>query len=164
MRPLRAPLLTLVLALACLLPLRAEPWSAAEERVGPLRLGMPAAEVQSALGKPEEKGAWIDEAATGLQVQEWSYRSRGLFLTLSRDGASSGATLERFRVVRPCGFETSRAVKVGDSAAAVRAAYGGLLSEESTATSLIVGSIYDGVIFSLEGGRVREIFVGAAAE
>lgn len=164
---LRVSLLTVLLALACLLPSLADPppFSAASEKVGPLKLGMPGAQVQAAFGKPQSQGAWIDEAATGLQVQEWKYPARGVFVTVSRENASATPRVERFRVTRPSGHATSKGVKVGDTAAKVKAAYGKLVSaEESSGSALVVGSIYDGVIFTLKGGKVTEIFVGAAAE
>lgn len=164
---LRVSLLTVLLALSLLRPCLAEPpaFSAATEKVGPLKLGMTGAQVQAAFGKPHSQGAWIDEAATGLQVQEWRYPARGVFVTVSREDASGTPTVERFRVTRPCGHATSKGIKVGDGAAKVKAAYGKQVSaEDSSARSLVVGSVYDGVIFSLKDGKVSEIFVGAAAE
>lgn len=163
---MRTLLLSTLLALFCLLPALADApeFSASSEKVGPLKLGMPGAQVQKALGKPQKQGAWIDEAATGLQVQKWDYPSRGVFVTVSRENTSSAPVVERFTVTRPCGFATLKGVKIGDTAAKVKAAYGKLVSSESGSDCLVVGTVYDGVIFTVKNGKVTEIFVGAAAE
>ena len=140
------------------------PRTAADETVGPVSLWMPAAEVQKALGAPASRGNWVTEAASGQQVQEWRYPARGLTLTMARASAQEAPQVDRFRVRAPSRDATSRGIRIGDPAEKVRKAYAGLLGPESTATSLVVGSLYDGVIFTLERGRVTEIFVGAAAE
>ena len=159
-------LLLLALLLLVSVPARAESsFSASEERVGKLRLGLAAAEVKAALGAPASKGSWIDEPATGMAIQEWEYPALGVTVTMSREEPGGAVTVGRFFVEAPCRLATSRGIRIGDSAAKVRQAYKGLFSQEDSGPeSLVVGSVYGGVIFTLEAGRVTRIFVGAAAE
>lgn len=164
MRCLLLALLGLLVLLGPRPAVAGPPMTAADENVGPVSLWMPAAEVRKALGPPASRGTWVTEAASGQQVQEWRYPARGLTITMSRASEEEAAQVDRFRVRAPSRDATSRGIRIGDPAEKVRKAYAGLLSSESTSSSLVVGSVYDGVIFTLERGRVTEIFVGAAAE
>ena len=165
MRPL-AFLLLALLALLAPLPGRAEAeFSSFDEEVGGIRLGLTAAEVKAVLGAPASKAEWVVEEATGMEVQEWSFPARGFTLLMAREDAQDPSHLDRFWVEAPCREATSQGIRLGDGAQKVRKAYAGLLDpEESTADLLVVGSVYDGVLFTLEGGKVTRIFVGAAAE
>ena len=48
----------------------------------------------------------------------------------------------------------------------MKAAYADAIDPESGAEdeSIVAGSVYGGVIFSMRDGKVEEIFIGAAAE
>lgn len=154
-------LLCLLLLLA--VPVLAGEFSSRSEKLGPLSLGMTSAQVVKAVGKPASYGRWVTEAATGLQVQVWPYR--GMELTMAREGPGGAVTLDRLRVEAPCSFATSRGVRVGDPESKVRQAYAGLVDAEASGPDgLVVGSVYDGILFRLEGGKVTGIFLGAAAE
>ncbi len=160
------PSLLLVLLVLVSVPARAEStFSASDERLGRLGLGLEASEVKAALGAPASKGPWSDEPATGLTIQEWDYPALGISVTMSREEPGGAVTVNRFFVEAPCRLATSRGIRIGDPGDEVRRAYKGLLSQEdSDPESLVVGSVYDGVIFTLEAGKVTRIFVGAAAE
>lgn len=162
MRNLCLLLATLVVLV---LPARAGPdFSAADEKVGPVRLGMTASQLRTALGRPASQTSWVEEAATGKQVQDWRYPARGFAVTMSRDSSGETPQVERFTVKAPSKDATSRGIRIGDRADKVKKAYAGLLGSESTSSTLVVGSIYDGVLFTIRVGKVTEIFVGAAAE
>lgn len=136
-----------------------------DERVGKLRLGMSAAAVRTALGKPALGGPEMLEQATGSYVQEWRYLHQGITLKMSATHAHGAQSVDGITVVAPCRFRTSRGIGIGSPAAAVRQAYARDLNKESTsAEQIVVGSVYGGVIFTIQKGRVTRIFVGAAAE
>lgn len=65
-----------------------------------------------------------------------------------------------------CKLATTRGIKIGSTEAEVRKAYQDVENKEESEAgkSFVAGSIYGGVIFTLEKGRVVEIFMGAAAE
>jgi hypothetical protein len=160
------PSLLLVLLVLVSAPARAgSTFSASDERLGKLGVGLAASQVKAALGAPASKGSWIDEPATGLAIQEWDYPALGITVTMSREEPGGAVTVSRFFVEAPCRLATSRGIRIGDPGDKVRRAYKGLLNrEDSGPESLVVGSVYDGVVFTLKAGKVTRIFVGAAAE
>ena len=66
----------------------------------------------------------------------------------------------------PCTLATKAGIKIGSAAAAVAKAYAHHLDKENppTAGHLVVGTIYGGIIFDFDKGKVTSIFIGAAAE
>jgi len=65
-----------------------------------------------------------------------------------------------------CKLATRRGIKIGDTVAAVRKAYGDVedKSRGQSRDSFVAGSLYGGVIFDLKDGKVTQIFIGASAE
>lgn len=154
------------LALICLaLPaLAAAPTLKQCQQVGPLRLGLPEKQFSSKLGKPASESKPRLEAASGLTIKERSYPKWGLKLVLSHEQAKDPWKVERFTVTAPCPWKTPQGLGIGSSDEEVRKTYAELLDSEQPSSDLVVGSIYDGVIFSVEDHKVKSIFVGAAAE
>lgn len=141
-----------------------EPFTSQNESLGPLSLGMQSTLARRILGSPEVSGQVVLEAATGLYVQEWRYPDKGLQLTFGSEEQSAPATLQRIQAGAPCDLRTSRNIGLGDSAADIKKAYHGLLDDSCSEELLVVGTIYDGVMFTIKEGRVVEIFIGAGAE
>jgi hypothetical protein len=135
------------------------------ERLGPLGAGLDGAAVTKILGEPEQKGEVQEQAADGMWVTQWDWPAKGVSLLLdsaTRDGSFSIASMT---IHAPCAFKTSKNVGVGSTRAEVEEAYGAAVNqEESRADSIVVGSAYGGVIFTLADGKVSEIFIGSAAE
>ncbi len=134
-----------------------------EESFGPLKLGMTAPAVSAALGKPPKKSAMEMEEATGQFVATWDYQ--GVSLILGADTKKGAATLRAITLRAPSKL-TARGVAVGSSAAELARAYPKSQWDKDSSNDerIVVGSIYGGIIFTLESHRVTEIFVGAGAE
>jgi hypothetical protein len=82
-------------------------------------------------------------------------------------GKQGGAkTVWSITADRKCELATARGVRLGSSEAEVKIAYGREFNaEESRAgETFVAGSVYGGVIFEVEKGKVVGIFIGAAAE
>lgn len=161
MRKLTHALLCLLTATALATPLKVTD----AQRVGNLRLGLEASQLAPLLGKPTKEGKSVEEGATGLTVKDQTFAKQGVVVTLSREKKATVWRVERFKVAAPCTWKTPQGIGVGSTDQAVRKAYSQLLDTESpSAGQLVVGSVYDGVIFHMKKGRVDSIFVGAAAE
>jgi len=136
------------------------------ERLGKITLGQKAEAVFQHLGKPDSKGKDTLWDATGEWVQEWRFPTHGLTLNMASGKKGGAKTVSSIIAAASCTLSTARGIKVGNSVANVRKAYG--VVEEKTESepgkSFVAGSIYGGVIFTLKGGRVTQIFLGAAAE
>ncbi|MEP6673077.1 MAG: hypothetical protein ABJF10_28205 [Chthoniobacter sp.] len=138
-----------------------------KEGLGGLRLDQPAKEVIQLLGKPEKQGKLALQEADGNYVQTWSYPAKGLQLVMSAGGKKDGAkTLAMITARAPCDLATQRGIKIGSPASAPRKAYAAFADPDSPPTpdAFVVVSVYGGIIFNFEHGKVSRIFFGAAAE
>jgi hypothetical protein len=65
----------------------------------------------------------------------------------------------------PSRLSTTRGIRIGSTAKAVMKAYKAEWERESSKPDIFVaGSIYGGLIFNFQNGKVSKIFLGAAAE
>jgi len=138
--------------------------SVTSEPLGQLALGKKPAEVVKLLGEPESKGKKQLQEATGTSVQDWNYPAKGLTITMEFAGKDQSVSM--IRASAACTLATARGIKIGSTEAAVKKAYGRERDKDSSkdGESFVAGSLYDGVVFTIKGGKVSEIFIGAAAE
>ncbi len=137
------------------------------EQLGALKLDMAMNKVKlpTGCGKPvkEKEIVW---GADGAWHQDWVYKSCGLTLGLWRDHQKAAQTVFSLSIKSPSQLKTKRGIGIGSTAQAVLKAYAKEYNAEESQKNLtiVVGSIYGGVIFTLRQGKVTEIFMGAAAE
>ena len=160
----------LVALVAAVSPLRAAATAEAflqAEHLGGLKLGTAEKDVLKLLGKPGKKGDLIRQEADGTFVQPWEYPAKGLSILMSTGAKKTGAkTIAAITASAPCALATKAGIRIGSDAAAVRKAYAGHEDKENPpgANEFVVGSIYGGIIFHFEKGKVTRIFFGAGAE
>lgn len=139
-----------------------------DESIGPLREGMGTIEIVDLLGAPPEKGEIFEEGATGLWAQDWSYPNAGVSLFMYADTERGAQSIGAITVKAPCEYATKRGIKVGSTRTEVEKAYGDVKDQDGfgddDAGSFVAGSVFGGIIFGFEDGKVSEIFMGAAAE
>jgi hypothetical protein len=157
----------LLLAALCLGigPLRAEKMFEGDS-LGSLKLGQKAAAVIETLGKPASKGKDVEWEAIGEWVQEWHFPKQGLTLAMSSEKKGGAKTILSITAEAPCELATSRGIKIGSTEAALAKAYRDVQDKEAGEPGklFVAGSVYGGVMFHLEDGKVAQIFIGAAAE
>ena len=137
-----------------------------EERLGDLRLDMTEQEVRAKIpGKPK-KGREEYDAAIADFVQKWDYPAGGVSLDMSSAAKGGKKTILAILIKSPSLLKTKRGIGIGSTEQEVAAAYGDCQDKEMSETgrSFVAGSIYGGLIFSFEKGRVTSIFLGAGAE
>jgi predicted small secreted protein len=136
-----------------------------EESLGVLRYGLGEKDVIDALGEPEEKAEAAEWGADGLIHQSWYYKTKGMELNMvKQDDKFNVFTI---KISKPCGYKTKKGIGIGSSRKDVEAAYESEINQAENSddsTSLVAGSIYGGVFFTLKDDKVTEIFFGAAAE
>lgn len=148
-----------------------------EERLGALALGTPMGEVLAALGPASEVGEPFEEGATGEVVRTYTWAKAGIRIDSARGSGEPSAdpagsaptTLEYARSVEvraPFAGKTRRRIGIGSTEAEVERAYADTIDRETSARGekVVAGSVFGGMIFEIEGGRVASIFLGAAAE
>ena len=136
------------------------------ESLGKLRLGLPEKDVVKLLGSPAKRGELMSDEADANYVQDWHFPDEGIDLVMSAGGKNSAAKkIAAITASAPCTFATKAGIKVGDAESAARKAYAEHIDRESSVPgTLVVGSLYGGIIFNFTDGKVSRIFFGAAAE
>lgn len=74
--------------------------------------------------------------------------------------------IESITLTSPCTLATKQGIRIGSTEQEVRKAYRKDWNREDSASSenFVAGSIYGGIIFQFQDGKVTRIFLGAAAE
>ena len=131
-----------------------------------LPLGLSAGDLVRQIGvQPTSKSKPVLEAATGEYATTWTFDGRGVSAKLSAIAEDLDPNLRALTITKPSAFTTNQGIGIGATKEDVMAAYGpSVNTEESDAENIVIGSVFDGIIFSLTDNVVTEIFVGAAAE
>ena len=148
----------------CCLPAWAD-FTSTQEAFGPLKLGTTASELQKKLGAPQSKSKPVFEAATGVTVETWRYPSKGFEVVLGHVDKKDPLKIDRMTITKPCVWKTRRGIGIGDTASRVRSVYAKEIRPEvNSPDSIVVGTVYDGLIMHIKNGKVDTLFLGAAAE
>ena len=153
------------------------------DSLGGLRHGQKGTEVIKLYGEPKSKGENVEWEALGEYVQEWRYPDQGFTLQLSSEEKDGAKTVIIIKADKTCKLATARGIRIGSTWAELLKAYGDVWEREQGEApgkpadakaiaaavdhpqdTFVAGTIYGGVIFTLEKGRVTEIFIGAGAE
>lgn len=136
-----------------------------EFRLGELRIGLPEASVLDLLGEPDSRTAPVEQAADAMFVSTWTWAAKGLVLVMAAESSDRTGSLSAITANAPSTLTTAEGIGIGSDESDVLTAYETLIDTEiSGEGSLVVGSIYDGMILEFVSGKVFSIFVGAAAE
>lgn len=137
-----------------------------QEQVGKLHLGLSAKEVKQIIpGRPTRgrEGLW---GADGQYHQEWQYAAAGITLGMVSEKKGGAKSVAAITITSPSKLQTQRGIGIGSTEPEVGKAYGPFRNAEDSKPGrlLVAGSIFGGVIFNFEQGKVSRIFIGAAAE
>lgn len=139
--------------------------SGTDPQIAGLALDSPAAAVIALLGEPASRSEVIEEGATGEFVSTWSWPAKGVEAKMAASTATGPQVLRALTISAPSELATTEGVRIGTPEADVRKIYGDRINtEDSQDGSIVVGSIYGGLIVTIANGVVSELFVGAAAE
>ena len=134
------------------------------ESVGEIRLGIEQTKILKLLGEPDYKSNSELWGADGEYHQEWKYTRKGINLDFILT-ADSSSIVDMITISEPCTLKTKRNIGIGNSMEDVQIAYKELIDiKSSNSKTIIAGTIYGGMIFSVENKIVKSIFVGAGGE
>ncbi len=124
------------------------------------------AEIVAKLGEPDKKSARFEEGATGEFIESWEWSAQGIMLTMTAPNMTDPITTSRdISVNAPFAGKTDRDIGLGSTEEEVRAAYSASLDPSSRPGEMVIaGSVYGGIFFTITGGKVSKIFIGAGAE
>ena len=137
-----------------------------EERIGCLRIGLSEGDLKKSLSCELKRGPENLWGADGAYHQTWQCASCGLNLGMFSEKRRGSKAIESITLTSPSTLSTKRGIRIGSSEKEVRKAYRALWNREDSKASgsFVAGSIFGGMIFYFQDGKVREIFLGAAAE
>ena len=140
--------------------------------IGGVSLGMQADVLltiakEGGLGEPV-KGEDVVWEAIGEAVQTWDFKSSGLDVAMSSYEIGGEKSVFSITIEAQSKLKTERGIGIGSSKEDVIKTYADYRSDpvgaDYSADMYVVGSIYGGMLFTFEDGKVSRIFLGAAAE
>lgn len=136
-----------------------------KERVGELRIGTTQAEIARLLPGQPQRGRERYESADGMYRQKWIYARHGIELSVASEKKGAPKSADGIACKARCALKTARRIGIGSPLADVQKAYAAEYNkDESKPDIYVAGSIYGGLIFNFQGGKVSAFFLGAAAE
>jgi len=159
-------ILAIFVIVACCNALGADDKWVDNEALGKIKLGRKAADVAALIGKPDSKGKDTEWDAIDEWVQEWRFKSQGLTLNMASKSKGGAKTVLSITAEAPSKLATARGIHIGSTIAEVTKAYGKVHDKEQSVPgkTFVASSVYGGVVFTFTGGKVSQIFIGAAAE
>lgn len=136
------------------------------ESLGKIILGISGDSVLAYFQEPDIRGPIHLLPAIGSYVQEWDYQNLGITLEMASDDSLGLKRVLSVSATTPCSLSTKKGIKIGSDISSVEKAYENFKNKENSKenTSFVAGSIYGGLVFSIENGKVSKIFIGASAE
>ena len=136
-----------------------------EERIGSLRIGLSEGNVKKAIHCTLKRGPENFEGADGEYHQEWVYDGCGITLDMSSNKKGGSKSINAITLVSPSILSTKRGIRIGSGEQDVIKAYKPYWSKDDSGPSnFVAGSVYGGLMFNFENGKVSRILLGAAAE
>jgi len=134
------------------------------EKIGELKIGLSIAKTIDLLGEPSERTKLEIWGADGDSHYTMIYKDKGIEIDIVGENKTK-QKVESITVTEPCSFKTNENIGIGTNINAIKNAYKGLVNPEfSDSNTLVVGSIYGGLIFKMEKDKVNKIILGAVAE
>lgn len=129
---------------------------------GPLHLGMTEAQAVKIVGKPKTRPLGQLMGAIGDYEAFWEF-DHGVLLKMSADTPKGPYHVSSIQLDRPSQWKTPAGIGIGSSRADVAAVYGKYFGRVSDASQILVGSVYYGLLFTVENDRVISAFLGPMA-
>ena len=136
------------------------------ESIGPAKIGLTGDSLIKNFGRPDSMGPIQMSQASGSYIQNWVYNKIGIKFEMESHDSLGPKRVSSIEVVSPCTLSTKKGIKIGSGLDEVKKEYGEYQDKENSdeKSSFVAGSIYGGMIFSIEAGKVNKIFIGASAE
>ncbi len=146
--------------------LAAEEFPYGKEQIGKLHIGLSEKGVKQIIPGQPTRGPEEFWGADGEYHQEWRYPAGGITLGMVSKQKGGPKAIWSITLSNPSTLQTQRGIRIGSTEAEVAKAYGRFRNAEDSRPGefFVAGSIFGGVMFDFQQGRVSRIFIGAAAE
>ena len=135
------------------------------ETFGEIKIGQALTYLLKAMGNPDTKSKVTEWGAVGLMHEDWTYKSKGVVINLSSEKKNSDKVIFSITANSNCNFKTRANMGIGNTYEEVTDVYKrDIDTEQTTKETIVVGSVYGGIIFSFENNKVKSVYLGPAAE
>lgn len=136
------------------------------ESIGDIKVDMAIPEFISLVPCTVEKGEPVLWEGIGEIIQDWTYDECGVKIQLSTIDANVPQVVSSITVTAPSEFKTAKNIGIGSTEEAVFEAYEdqGDPTISELGESFVAGSIYGGLVFTFNEGKVTKMFLGGGAE
>ncbi len=137
-----------------------------EERIGNLRIGLSVGEVKKTIQCALKRGPEKLWGADGAYHQEWEFVGCGITLGMISEKKGAPKSINSIALVSPSILTTKQGIRIGSTEQEVMKAYKPYWNREDSKHfgNFVAGSIYGGLMFHFQNGKVSTIFLGASAE
>jgi hypothetical protein len=135
--------------------------------IGSIKVNMTENDLVTAMGQPDSKSEPVIWGADGLEHSDWIYGKVGLQINMAKAPEDASSIVYTILASAPCTLTTQRGIKIGDTKDAVLTAYAEGIdpaANPDTSSSIVIGSVYGGIVVDIEDDLVKAIFIGASAE
>jgi hypothetical protein len=134
------------------------------EKIGQLQFGLSYEKVIELIGEPETKPEYVVSDVDGATYKNIDYNKKGIFLSFEMKEDST-TELSSIEIKEPCNMMTTKNVGIGSTFEDVKKAYNGLINPEGSGQeTLVVGTVYGGLVFNFKDSKVQRVYIGASAE
>jgi hypothetical protein len=135
-----------------------------KENIGGLKYGLSLTKMIEILGEPDAKTESELWGSDNEYHQTYKYSKKGIKLDIIGDKEAE-KKINMITIFEPCDYKTLRNIGIGSNYEEVDNAYMDQIDPKSSdPKSIVVGSIYGGLIFHIKDKKVESMFIGAAAE
>lgn len=132
------------------------------ESIGDLKIGLSALKTKELIGEPLERSKAEKWEADGEVHQNCLYTKEGITLEMIGEGEQ---IINSISIIAPCKFKTKKHIGIGSAKEEVLKAYNITIDKlSSESDNITVGTVYGGLMFNFENGKVNSIFIGSSAE
>jgi len=134
------------------------------EKIGNLKIGLSLSKTINLLGEPSDKSKQEQWGSDGDYHQTLTFKERGIEVEMKgKDNQTQ--KVDQITAIEPCQLKTKKKIGIGSSVEEVKTAYKRLIDPKaSDSKTIVAGSVYGGLIFEIESGKVKQIVLGAVAE
>lgn len=132
------------------------------ESIGDLKIGLSGLKTIELIGEPDERSKAEKWEADGETHQNWLYTKEGITLEMIGEGDQ---IINSISIIAPCQFKTKKLIGIGSSKEEVLKEYNVAIDRSAgESDNITVGTVYGGLMFNFENGKVNSIFIGSSAE
>lgn len=131
---------------------------------GWLKLGVTEDMVFTKLGKDYKLEHDELSQVNGLYQQLWDFEKAGISLLMESETPKSEKRVAAIYIASISNYKTSKGLGIGSDKRNVHRHYNKYIDSLGLPETIVVGTIYEGMLFSIKNDTVTYIFLGAAAD